>query len=191
MANIERLRDFVAQVTRTIEKHEEDEAVTLASLHPVLHELLQADDFLPAAYAQPHPHHYQQYLLYGDPLDRFSIVSFVWGAGQKTPIHNHRVWGLVGVWRGLELSTAYRMQNNRLVPAPTQRLEPGKIEAVSPRIGDIHQIANGYDDRASISIHIYGGNIGRIQREVFSPETGEAKSFTSSYAPFPTPNLWV
>ncbi len=32
--------------------------------------------------------------------ERFCVVSFVWGPDQATPIHNHTVWGLVGVLRG-------------------------------------------------------------------------------------------
>ena len=41
--------------------------------------------------AQPHPQYYQQHLLHCDPLERFSVVSFVWGPGQKTPVHDHTV----------------------------------------------------------------------------------------------------
>src|SRR4051794_8765541 len=47
----------------------------------------------------------------GDPFERFSVVSFVWGPGQKTPIHDHSVWGLVGVMRGAERARAFRMRD--------------------------------------------------------------------------------
>lgn len=191
MVNIERLRGFIALAALAVEKHPQDEAEILAELKPALAELVSRDDFLPEPYTKPHPQYYQQYLLYGDPLNRLSIVSFVWGPGQQTPVHNHRTWGLVGVLRGAELSTSYRQENGVLVAGPTERLEPGRVEAVSPNIGDIHKIANAYDDRVSISVHIYGGNIGRIKREVFVPETGEVKSFISGYADAPTPNLWL
>lgn len=191
MPNIERLREFVALSAAAVYKNGTNEDAILAAIKPGLHNLLQHDDFLAAAYTQPHPHYYQQYLLYGDPLEKLSIVSFVWGPGQKTPVHNHRTWGLVGVLRGAELNTAYHARDGQLTPGPTTRLAAGEIEAVSPRLGDIHQVANAYEDRASISIHIYGGNIGRINREVFVPETGTAKSFVSGYAPCPTPNLWA
>jgi len=45
-------------------------------------------------------------------------------------------------------------------------------------------------DQTSISIHVYGGNIGRIQRAVFDPITGVEKRFISGYANSVTPNLW-
>ncbi len=67
--------------------------------------MIRHDDWLPAAYAAPDPARYRQYLLHCDSAERFSIVSFVWGPGQLTPIHDHTVWGLVGVLRGAEISS--------------------------------------------------------------------------------------
>jgi predicted metal-dependent enzyme (double-stranded beta helix superfamily) len=72
----------------------------------------------------------------------------------------------------------------------TEGLVPGEVSAVSPLIGDIHQVENALRDRPSISIHVYGGNIGAIARHVFVPETGEAKPFVSGYSNTLLPNLW-
>lgn len=191
MANLERLRQFAAHAAQSVARHGEDETAILAEITPALAELVARDDFLPEAYTKPHPQYYQQYLLYADPEEKLSIVSFVWGPGQKTPVHNHRTWGLVGILRGAELSTDYTEQGGKLVPGLTERLEPGQVVAVSPRIGDVHQIANAFDDQVSISIHVYGGNIGRIRREVFTPETGDIKPFISGYANTDVPNLWA
>jgi predicted metal-dependent enzyme (double-stranded beta helix superfamily) len=191
MANIERLRVFAAHTVQSVARHGQDEAAVLSAITPALATLVSRDDFLPEAYAKPHPQYYQQYLLYGDPAQNLSIVSFVWGPGQKTPVHNHRIWGLVGILRGGELSTDYTEHEGKLVPGETQLLSPGRVVAVSPRLGDIHQIANAHDDTVSISIHVYGGNIGRVRREVFLPETGEVKPFISGYANSDVPNLWA
>ncbi len=69
----------------------------------LLHELVRHDDWLPESAALPHPQYYQQHLLHCDPLERFSVVSFVWGPGQKTPVYDHTVWGLIGMMRGAKL----------------------------------------------------------------------------------------
>ncbi len=58
----------------------------------VLRELVRTDDWLPDQFAIPDPGRYQQYLLHCDSAERFSIVSFVWGPSQSTPVHNHTVW---------------------------------------------------------------------------------------------------
>ena len=63
-----------------------------------------------------------------------------------------------------------------------EQLNPGDVDCVSPTLGDIHRVSNVYDDRVSISIHVYGGNIGRISRHVFVVETGERKPFISGYS---------
>ncbi|VWC01131.1 cysteine dioxygenase [Burkholderia pseudomultivorans] len=145
--------------------------------------LVAHDDWLPDAFAQPDPERYRQYLLYLDPGERFSVVSFVWGPGQTTPIHNHTVWGLIGMLRGAELSQPYRLDEaGRPVPSgDAARLAPGQVEAVSPRIGDIHRVTNAFADQVSISIHVYGANIGKVERAVYLDD-GTVKPFVSGYS---------
>ncbi|WP_235033845.1 cysteine dioxygenase [Pantoea sp. 18069] len=180
-------------MTRLVEAHPGNEALLMAGALPLMRDLVSADDWLPEAMAAAHPRYYQQHLLYGDPLDRFSLVSFVWGPGQKTPVHDHTVWGLIGMLRGSECGQAYaRSADGTLAPCgPELRLLPGDIDQVSPTFGDIHVVRNAHDDRCSISIHLYGGNIGRIARHVFIPDTGEVKPFVSGYSNQLVPNLWA
>jgi 3-mercaptopropionate dioxygenase len=144
----------------------------------LLAKLVAKDDWLDAAYSKTHPKYYQQYLLYCDPQARFSVVSFVWGPGQETPVHNHTVWGLLGQLRGQEISTSYDDSLNEI---GEDTLNPGDVEAVSPTIGDIHKVRNGHKG-TSISIHVYGADIGKVERSVFYPETGKHKDFISGYS---------
>jgi predicted metal-dependent enzyme (double-stranded beta helix superfamily) len=120
------------------------------------------------------------------------VVSFVWGPGQHTPIHDHTVWGLIGMLRGAERCQRYRRTDDgRLVPHGGEEiLHPGEVDAVSPTIGDIHVVANALADQPSISIHVYGGNIGAVRRHVFDAQTGEVKDFVSGYSSEVVPNLW-
>jgi predicted metal-dependent enzyme (double-stranded beta helix superfamily) len=155
--------------------------------------LLLRDDWLPDQYAQPSNEGYRQYLLYCDPMERFCVVSFVWGLGQATPIHDHTVWGVIGVLRGAEHSQRFAHGDEQtLIPVddPTV-LKTGQIERVSPAIGDIHQVANASDTGPSVSIHVYGGNIGRISRHVYDENTGAVRTFISRYSNDTLPNLWA
>lgn len=188
----ERFRDFASAFTRLIERHGSDEAAMLREGGELLRQLVAHDDWLPEAYAQPHPQYYQQYLLYCDPLERFSVVSFVWGPGQKTPVHDHTVWGLVGVMRGAELCRRFEITQpgEPMRATGPVRLERGAVDQVSPTVGDIHEVANAYDDRTSISIHVYGANIGAVQRHVFDAATGAPKGFVSGYSAAHLPNFW-
>jgi len=187
---IERLRRFIGELTRLVEAGA-DEPSIIEQGGAALRNLVAADDWLPPEFAEPNPEHYRQYLLYCDPWERFSVVSFVWGPGQRTPIHDHTLWGLIGMLRGTEISRDYTLDPARgLMPGGESRLEPGDVTAVSPRIGDIHTVENALADRPSISIHAYGANIGAVARHVFVAKTGGAKPFVSGYANRLTPNLW-
>jgi len=101
------------------------------------------------------------------------------------------MWGLIGMLRGEEVSVPYVMDQGHLTAGDPGHLRPGMVDAVSPHIDDIHTVANALADRPSISIHLYGGNIGGVRRHVFVSETGEAKDFTSGYSATVLPNLWA
>lgn len=159
------------------------DAARLEQAAPRLAELVQQDHWLGEKYAEPHPQHYQQYLLHMDAGQRFSIVSFVWGPGQITPIHDHRVWGLIGVLRGAEINQRYILDAGGIprVAGDGERLTAGQVVKLSEQDGDIHQVRNAFSDRVSVSIHVYGGNIGAVRRAVYS-ESGIVKPFVSGYS---------
>ncbi|MCQ8278127.1 cysteine dioxygenase [Acetobacteraceae bacterium KSS8] len=185
-----RLRGFVADFTRLIER-DPDQGTVLGEGGALLAALIERDDWLDERFAQPHPQFYQQFLLHCDPLERFSVVSFVWGPGQRTPIHDHRVWGLIGVLRGGERETRFeRGDDGRLRETEEAVLPAGAIATLSPEAGDLHRVSNLFGDRVSLSIHVYGANIGAVKRATFDEETGVEKSFVSGYAADLLPNLW-
>jgi 3-mercaptopropionate dioxygenase len=191
MADLARLRGFVREFTELADRGP-NEASILREGRALLAALVSVDDWLPGQFAQPDPASYRQYLLHCDPLERFSIVSFVWGPGQATPVHDHTVWGMVGVLRGAERCEEFAVPRR---PGPmlcTGRhdLPAGAIDLVSPSVGDIHRVSNALADGVSVSIHVYGANIGALARHVYDPATGERTRFVSGYANDVLPNPW-
>jgi predicted metal-dependent enzyme (double-stranded beta helix superfamily) len=187
---IERLRDLVVAFSKLVEAAPGESEILIDGSR-LLQELVSIDNWLPARYAESSPTRYQQYLLHADSQERFSVVSFVWGPGQISPIHDHTVWGIVGVLRGAELEQSYsRASDGRFVEQGVPvRLEQGEVTAVSPAIGDFHRVSNALGDRPSISIHVYGANIGAVRRSVYEPD-GTSKTFISGYSNTELPNLW-
>lgn len=188
--NIARLRGFVTSFAELVASTR-DEAEILEAGGALLARLVSRDDWLPAAFARPSAERYQQYLLHCDSRERFSVVSFVWGPGQGTPIHDHRVWGLVGVLRGAERVEHYRRRHDGALEqvGATTNLYECEVEAISTKKGDIHRVANALPDEPSISIHVYGGNIGAVERATYELD-GKPKRFISGYANDVVPNLW-
>jgi 3-mercaptopropionate dioxygenase len=190
--NLSRLRTYIQDMTRLVTEHAGDEPRLLSDGEMLLKSLIRTDDWLPEEFTIPSAESYRQYLLHCDPLERFSVVSFVWGPGQKTPVHDHTVWGLVGVMRGAELCEEFAdpAAGRPFRASGTHRIEPGEIDRLSPTIGDIHVVSNAFADRTSLSIHVYGANIGAVRRHVFDRDSGAPRDFVSGYHNTVTPNLW-
>ena len=191
MSDISPLRDFVIAMTHLVSKTQ-DEPVLLREGRALLAPLLADDGWLPEACAVLRPDRYAQYLLHADPLERFSVVSFVWGPGHHTPVHDHTVWGLVGMLRGAERCDEFHLDGPGAVPQATGRshvMQPGDIEAVSPTVGDWHRVSSARPDGASISIHVYGANIGAVRRHRLD-DAGRVVEFVSGYDSPSVPNLW-
>jgi 3-mercaptopropionate dioxygenase len=186
MANIARLRNFVQDMTRLAERHGADEPRMLDEGERLLKGLIAKDDWLPDEFAAPSKDSYRQYLLYCDPLERFSVASFVWMPGHRTPIHDHTVWGLVGVMRGQECCEEFDLAVRK---TNTHHSSAGEVDRVSPTVGDIHVVSNA-GTQVAVSIHVYGANIGAVRRHVYDPNTGEPKEFVSGYHNRTLPNIW-
>jgi len=192
MGGIAGLRSFVQDMTRLVGTAAGDEEAIRQDGGAMLSKLVSEDDWLPDPFAQPGPASYRQYLLWCDPLERFSVVSFVWGPGQKTPVHDHTVWGLIGMLRGAEKGVGYQSRGDGkpMVRTAKETLTPGAVSAVSPAIGDIHTVSNALKDRVSISVHVYGANIGAVARHTYNARTGRQKDFVSGYSNDSVPNLF-
>jgi predicted metal-dependent enzyme (double-stranded beta helix superfamily) len=192
--SVDRLRRFIGDMTSLVGGawQDKDEAATIEVGAKLLAELVSHDDWLPEAMAKCPPHGYAQNLLWCDPFERFCIVSFVWAPSACTPVHDHQMWGLVGMLRGSETSQRFVRDpaTGGLAIGECSTLAPGDVEALLPALGDIHQVTNALSDCGSLSIHVYGGNIGAVRRHTFDETDGEPKLFVSGYTNQVLPNLW-
>jgi predicted metal-dependent enzyme (double-stranded beta helix superfamily) len=168
-----------------------DEALFLKEAPSLLRKLVLSDHWLPPEYTAP-TDTYRQLLLHCDPQQRFSVVCFVWGPGQQTPVHNHTVWGLVGVHQGAEISTEMvpDPHGGPMRPGRVDRLKRGDVVVLSSNSYDTHRVENAAKGRTSISIHVYGANIGAVTRAMFNAETSQPEYFISGYDNKAVPNLW-
>ena len=161
-----------------------DEQTIFRDGRALLAGLIAQDDWLPPALREPDPDSYRIHLLHLDPARRFSVSAMVWGPGQGTPIHDHTVWGMVGVLRGRERCEEFSLPfapDGPLVPGAVHEIGPGDIDFVSPSIGDIHRVSNALADGVSVSIHVYGADLAALTRSRFDAG-GAAIPFVTAYA---------
>jgi predicted metal-dependent enzyme (double-stranded beta helix superfamily) len=132
--------------------------------------LLAEDGWLAPEDRAPGTDSYRQHLLHVASDRRLSVVALVWRPGQRTPIHDHVAWCVVGVYRGVELETRYRLVevDGRSCLRPVGAIEayPGHVEALVPPAGDIHAVTAGGNEE-TISIHVYGADIERLGSSVY------------------------
>ncbi|WP_200229782.1 cysteine dioxygenase family protein [Rubrivivax gelatinosus] len=155
-----------------------------------LRTLLSSDDWLPEELAHPRRGS-STYLLYADPVDRFSVVSYVTEPGFRSPTHDTGVWSLFGQLRGEHLLRLHgRREDGRPVAAAQAlRLRPGSVVQPPPDDLPLFQIDNPGAQDPGIGIHVYGGVLGGLQSPSFDEQGGE-HTHVFSYANAWIPNLW-
>ncbi len=155
---------FVADVATTREQTDDPRRLA-AAVADRLRPLLREPGWLADEYRQPWDDRYRQHVLYVAPDGGFSVVSLVWKPGQRTPIHDHVSWCVVGVYQGNEQETRYTLHQDGdgqfLVPTRREMATPGETVALVPPDEDIHEVVCVGDDLA-ISIHVYGADIATL-----------------------------
>ena len=135
-----------------------------------LRELLAYDGWLAPEHRVPDRERYRQHLLHVSPTRRLSVVALVWLPGQRTPIHDHVSWCIVGVYEGRERETRYRAVEaggvRWLEEVDYIDAEPGHVEVIVPSVEDIHSVT-AVAEGPTISIHVYGADIERLGSSIY------------------------
>lgn len=168
-------------------RHQDHRAI-IDQVRPHLQELLTNEHLLPADLQVPLSNKYAQYLLYKPENESFSVNAFIWGAGQVAPVHDHLVWGLVGVYRGSVVEKRYRREDLGESAEPRYTIREvseitatqGDISFVYPPDYDIHGVANPFAEVA-ITIHIYGTDIGKQPRHIHDVASGNARDVITKH----------
>lgn len=197
MSDLNPLRAFVETMTCIADRGGNAAAQALAA-EQAMRRLVARDGWLPDGFDRAPPESgFGQRLLWCDPRQRFSVVCFCWGEGRRTPVHDHRAWGVVGVLRGAEVSVEMRAaaagspmregRRDRCDAGQTIRLGP---PAVLPGAYDVHCVENAAPAGGGVAIHVYGSNIGALPRGIYAEETGACAEFVSGYDNAWLPNVW-
>jgi predicted metal-dependent enzyme (double-stranded beta helix superfamily) len=122
---------------------------------------LPPPDVLTAEQRLGSPDGYCSHTLHVEPDGSFSVIAVVWRPGQKTRIHDHVTWCVVGVIQGVEHEELFDADLN-LIGRNDNRT--GDVSGFAPP-GDIHRVHNTTGTTA-ISVHIYGTDVTRIGSSV-------------------------
>jgi predicted metal-dependent enzyme (double-stranded beta helix superfamily) len=178
------LDGFISDLENIVDR-ERDQWKVVAAVEPLVRQLIANPDrsWIKEKYRRPPEGKtgvaagYGQYCLYRRGKE-LSVIVFCWGPGKGTPIHDHLSWGALGFIDGLEKETRYKRIDNGSNPKAAQLEEVGvhftkageTSHLVSPQ-RDVHKVENP-GDIPSVSLHVYGCDMGAQRRRRYDPVTG-------------------
>ena len=171
------LSELVARLDRSVEAGSA-EAITASVKKDLEHILGGRHLSLPAQFTRPRPEAYARRLLHRDPKGRYSAIVMTWGPGQGTAVHDHGgLWCVEGVVDGEIAVTQYLVQQERdgfyrVTPIGSMLAGTGSAGCLIPPT-DHHVLANARPSRASVTLHVYGGDLDDCK--VFLPATPDGR----------------
>jgi 3-mercaptopropionate dioxygenase len=133
---------------------------------------------LPERFVGARPESYARRLFHRDPRGRYTAIVMTWGPGQGTAVHDHGgLWCVEGVVDGEIAVTQYLVQPDqdgffRVTPMGSLLAGTGSAGCLIPPT-DHHVLANARPDRASVTLHVYGGDLNDCR--VFLPATPDGR----------------
>jgi predicted metal-dependent enzyme (double-stranded beta helix superfamily) len=147
--------------------------------------LLASGYQLPPEFTRPSPVRHLNYPLHIASDGSWCLAAVVWNMGQRTPVHGHETWGVVGIYSGAEREIRYvkptvSAAGKPLTPAGEHVWERGQVTVCCTTDDDVHAV-EAQGDEPTVGIHVYGGNIGTLNRPAYDPATGAVRWFVSGW----------
>src|SRR5438128_3268888 len=178
------LLEFIKDVDVAVKGYSSESEILL-HLKPVLERLVSSAASIPAKAVTPRKDRFAMNLLQMPEDEAYSIIGGIWNPGQTTAIQDHLTWALIGVYEGEEREALFRRTDDGSNP------KLAKIQQVSERVHKkghvtvlghtgIHRVDN-ISLKPTLSVHVYGRDIGNAERHSYDPATGEISKFVSGY----------
>jgi len=123
-----------------------------------------------------------EFILYRDRGQRFSVWMYLYGPGEYTPVHDHNSWGVSGSALGELEVVRYRRADDgsdpgsaRLALSGRELLQPGQTEVTRAFDEGIHKTGNP-SAASLIMISVYGRTLRRRFLRQFDPDTGRVQA---------------
>jgi predicted metal-dependent enzyme (double-stranded beta helix superfamily) len=175
--------ELVRQLDRAVDLG--DVHRTTAAIKRALSDLIRAGEIeLPQRFFEPLPDTYARRLLHRDDERGYNAIVMTWGPGQGTALHDHGgIWCVEGVVSGEMEVLQYELTDSgddlfRFAPRGRVHALAGASGALIPPF-EYHTLANALQDRVSVTLHVYGGEMKTCH--LFEPvgASGEAAGLPS------------
>lgn len=164
------LKRFIWDIQSMVELADSEREILLIG-RDLMARLVASDDWLPAAFDAESASGCAQFQLYRDGLERFTVVSTVLAGGGGLAIDQPGLWEISGALRGVVSQRAFSQTRGRQ-EGPEHLLQAGSVRTRPSATAEMTLLANAHADRVSASIHVYGGETGRLSRRLLRPDGG-------------------
>lgn len=179
------VEQFIEAVEGTVARGGTEQDVTEEVAGHLRSLLAHGAEIVPEGMRRPRADGYAMYPLHVASDGSFSVAAAVWGVGQITPIHDHGTWGVIGILGGVEHEERYDRPDSRVAMPPVllevRTLEPGVVAICCTSDQDVHRVSCA-SPVPTVALHVYGADIGTLERHAFDPDTGEAHTFVSRWS---------
>lgn len=169
------MRRFVAAVQDVVHRRLPDDR-TAPLVADLLRDAIPRGGLLRSRDRAGSPDGYTQHVLHVGEEGGFSVVALVWLPGQRTPVHDHVSWCVVGVVEGEETELTFAAEDGSpgsLRATGRQRYPAGSVCWLVPPDG-IHEVRNE-GAGVAVSLHVYGADISVLGSSIRRTyETGRA-----------------
>jgi len=99
-----------------------------------------------------------------------TIQHILWPGGVFTMPHDHRMWAVIGVYRGEELNRFYEPTRDGLKEYGQRTV--GEQEILVLESDAIHSVENPHHEVTG-GLHVYGGDLRGVERSAWGPDGRE------------------
>ncbi len=177
---------FIGEVREIVRAGGTEEEVT-AKVAGRLKGVLGDPDLLTADQLLVKPGGFTLNCIHIEPDGSFSLGAGIWDVGQRTPVHDHGTWGVIGILRGEEKEESFIRRGERvmsgrvdLAPGGTRLAGAGEVFVCCTTDRDVHRVSCASSEPV-VGIHVYGGDLAKIPRLMYDPETGEVTPFQTGW----------
>jgi predicted metal-dependent enzyme (double-stranded beta helix superfamily) len=109
-----------------------------------------------------------------------TVQRILWPGGVFSSTHDHRMWAVIGVYRGEELNHFYERTPNGIAQCGGHAVSAGEMLVLGAEA--IHSVENPHRELTA-GLHVYGGDIIGIERSAWGPD-GREVSFRENSAAY-------
>lgn len=104
-----------------------------------------------------------------------SVADVTTPPGLRSPVHDHQMWAVIGVYDGQEHNRFYQWEGGELQEKGERLLEEGEVIVLDPDA--VHAIANPLPTNCA-AIHVYGGDlVEQPKRSLWNPHTYDREDY--------------